>query len=220
VIFTSVAGGNVPAALCSASLSSIVGLVLTPLLVGLLLQAHGEASVSGIGSIAMHLLLPFLAGQAAQRWIAAWLQRRQAAVRLVDRGSVLLMVYGAISAATVSGAWSRLPASSLLVLAVVDAALLTAMLTLTAFAARRLGFSRADEIAIVFCGSKKSLVTGIPMANALFAGPVAGVAVLPLMLFHQLQLMACAALSQRYAAGHPMPETAVEPAPRPAGGAD
>ena len=217
VIFTSVAGGNVPAALCSASLSSILGLVLTPLLAGLLLQAHGEASAGGIGSIAVHLLLPFIAGQVAQRWIEGWLQRHQTVTKLVDRGSVLLMVYGAISAATVSGAWSQLPASSLLVLAAVDAALLAAMLALTTFAARRLGFSHADEIAIVFCGSKKSLVTGIPMANALFAGPAAGIAVLPLMLFHQLQLMACAALSQRYAAA-PAPPSQARPAPAPAAG--
>jgi len=218
VIFTSVAGGNVPAALCSASLSSIVGLVLTPLLVGLLLQAHGEVSPNGIGSIALHLLLPFIAGQVAQRWIAGWLRRRQSVVKLVDRGSVLLMVYGAISAATVSGAWLQLPASSLLVLAAVDAALLAVMLAFTTFAARRLGFSRTDEIAIVFCGSKKSLVTGIPMANALFAGPTAGIAVLPLMVFHQLQLMACAMLSQRYAAGQPDQEAALRPAPQPAAG--
>ena len=73
------------------------------------------------------------------------------------------------------------------------------MMATTAFCARRLGFSRADEIAIVFCGSKKSLVSGIPMANVLFAGPTLGLIVLPLMIFHQLQLMACAALARRYA---------------------
>ena len=74
----------------------------------------------------------------------------------------------------------------------------------TAFAARRLGFSREDEIAIVFCGSKKSLVTGIPMANALFAGATLGLVVLPLMIFHQLQLMACATLARRYALAQPV----------------
>ena len=110
------------------------------------------------------------------------------------------MVYGVISAATLSGMWSRLPASSLLVLVLVDAVLLLTMLGITAFAARRLGLSRGDEIAVVFCGSKKSLVTGIPMANALFPGSSLGLVVLPLMIFHQLQLMACATLAQRYAA--------------------
>ena len=199
VIFTSIAGGNVAAALCCASLSSIAGMVLTPLLVGLLLQAHGGVSLNALGGIALQLLLPFVVGQLAQSILDAWMQRHAREVRLVDRASVLLMVYGAFSAATLSGAWSRLPAASLLVLAMVDAALLATMLAGTAIAARRFGFQRADEIAIVFCGSKKSLVTGIPMANALFSSATLGLVVLPLMIFHQLQLMACATLARRYA---------------------
>jgi solute carrier family 10 (sodium/bile acid cotransporter), member 7 len=174
-------------------------MVLTPLLVGLLLQAHGGASLNGIGAIVLHLLLPFLAGQALQSRMDAWMQRHGREVTLVDRASVLIMVYGAFSAATISGAWSLIPASSLFILAAVDVALLATMLAGTAFVARRLGFSRADEIAIVFCGSKKSLVTGIPMANALFAGAPLGLVVLPLMVFHQMQLMACATLARRYA---------------------
>src|SRR6478735_6458410 len=103
VVFTSIAGGNIAAALCSASLSSIIGIVLTPLLVGLLLQAHAGASLNGLGSVALHLLLPFLAGQALQVRIEAWMQRRAQAVQLVDRASVLLMVYSVFSAATLSG---------------------------------------------------------------------------------------------------------------------
>jgi sodium/bile acid cotransporter 7 len=109
------------------------------------------------------------------------------------------MVYGVISAATVSGVWSRLPALSFLVLVLIDGALLVTMFSITGFAARRFGLSREDEIAIVFCGSKKSLVTGIPMANVLFPDVSLGLVVLPLMIFHQLQLMACATLAQRYA---------------------
>jgi solute carrier family 10 (sodium/bile acid cotransporter), member 7 len=121
------------------------------------------------------------------------------------------MVYGAFGASTLSGAWSHTPAASRLVLAIVDAALLAAMLATTAFAARRLGFPREDEIAIVFCGSKKSLVTGIPMANALFAGASLGLVVLPLMIFHQMQLMACATIARRYALGQSAPMVADVP---------
>ena len=201
VVFTSIAGGNVAAALCAASLSSILGMVLTPLLVGLLLHAHGETSLKGLGSIALLLLLPFLAGQVLQGRTGAWMQRHRQMVGLVDRGSVLLVVYGALSAATVSGAWSRLPPANFLVLAIVAAALLALMLAGTAFVARRFGLSREDEIAVVFCGSKKSLVTGIAMANVLFAGASLGFVVLPLMIFHQIQLVACAALARRYAVG-------------------
>jgi sodium/bile acid cotransporter 7 len=156
VVFTSIAGGNVPAALCSASLSSIIGMVLTPLLVGLLLQARGEVSLNGVGSIAVHLLLPFVAGQLLQSKIDTWMQRHQQVVKLVDRASVLLMIYGVFSAATLSGIWSRIPPSSLLVLAIVDGVLLATMMAITTFAARRLGLSREDEIAIVFVARKRA----------------------------------------------------------------
>jgi solute carrier family 10 (sodium/bile acid cotransporter), member 7 len=211
VVFTSIAGGNVAAALCSASLSSLLGMVLTPLIAVLLLGAGGGLSLNGVGIIATHLLLPFLAGQLAQPWIESWMQRRRLLVGLVDRASVLLMVYGALSAGTISGVWSRLPAASLLVVVLVAAGLVVTVLAATTFVARRLGFSREDEIAIVFCGSKKSLVTGIPMATALFAGTSAGLLVLPLMIFHQLQLMACATLARRYALGQPAREASASP---------
>jgi sodium/bile acid cotransporter 7 len=204
VVFTSIAGGNVAAALCSTSLSSVLGMVLTPLLVGLLLQADGKTSLHGLGSIALHLLLPFVLGHASQGLIGPWMQRHRKLVGLVDRTSVLLVVYGAFSAATVAGTWTRLVPSDLLVLAMVAGLLLAAMLTGTSFAARRLGFSREDEVAIVFCGSNKGLVLGVSMANALFAGASLGLVVLPLLVFHQMQLMAGAALARRYATGRAM----------------
>ena len=78
-------------------------------------------------------------------------------------------------------------------------ALLGLALSATTWTARRLGFSKADEITIVFCGSKKSMVSGIPMVKVLFASSAVGAIVLPLMLFHQMQLMVCAVLAQRYA---------------------
>lgn len=203
VVFTTLAGGNVPAALCSASLSSLLGLLLTPIEVGLVLHQRVDVSPAGGLKIVALLLLPFLAGQIAQRWLAPVMDRRRKLVGLVDRGSVLLMVYSAFSAATVAGVWSRLPLANLLLLAAVLGVLLATMFALTALAARWLGLPRADEIAIVFCGSKKSLVTGIPMANALFTGSALGVMVLPLVIYHQMQLMACALLAQRYAARRP-----------------
>jgi sodium/bile acid cotransporter 7 len=199
VVFTSLAGGNVAAALCSASLSSIVGVVLTPVLASLLLQAHGEVSLNGLASIALRLLPPFLLGQALQRWLAPWIRRHQQVVRRVDLASIMLMVFAAISGATVSGMWSRLPLSGLLVLALVDGALLALVLSATGFAARRLGFSREDAIPIMFCGSQKGLVVGIPMANALFSGATLGFVLLPLIIFHQMQFMTCATLARRYA---------------------
>jgi sodium/bile acid cotransporter 7 len=117
----------------------------------------------------------------------------------VDYGSVLILVYAAFSRGVVDGIWHQIDAGDLFKVAFVDIALLVSVMAILIFASRQLGFSRADEIAIVFCGSKKSLVNGVPIASLLFAGHV-GLLVIPLMLFHQMQLMVCASLARHYAA--------------------
>ena len=199
IAFTSIARGNVPAALCAATASNLLGIVLTPLLAGLLLHTHGGFSAHAVEDIAEQLLLPFLAGQRARPWIGEWAARNRTLLGLVDRGSILLVVYAAFSEGVTQGIWHQVSPEGLGVLLLVDAALLTAVLTLTTLASRMLGFSRRDEITVVFCGSKKSLASGLPMATVLLAGQSAGLIVLPLMLFHQIQLMACAAMARRYA---------------------
>jgi sodium/bile acid cotransporter 7 len=201
IAFTSVARGNVAAAVCAASASNLFGIFLTPLLVAATLGVRGAGSpVEEAEAIAVQLFLPFVAGQIARIWIAGWMTRHAKLVGLVDRGSILLVVYGAFSEAVVQGIWSKVSVLQLLLLAVVCGALLAIVLAVTAFASRWLKFDKADEIAIVFCGSKKSLATGVPMAGILFPPASVGLIVLPVMLFHQLQLMACAVIAQRYAA--------------------
>jgi sodium/bile acid cotransporter 7 len=201
IAFTSMARGNVPAAVCSASASTMLGVVITPVLVGLVVLPHAAStnSVDSIGRILLQLMLPFVVGHLARPWIGGWLHRRKQILGLVDRGSILLVVYTAFSAAVIEGLWKQVPLQALAGLLVVCAVLLACALYLTGWLARRLGFDKADEIAIVFCGSKKSLASGIPMAKVLFASHAVGAIVLPLMLFHQMQLMVCAVLAQRYA---------------------
>lgn len=201
IAFTALAGGNVPAAVCSASASNIIGMFLTPLLVGLLLAktSGGGVSLSAIEGIMLQLLAPFIAGQIVQPWLAGWLGRHKWLVTIVDRGSILMVIYLAFSKAMVSGLWQQLPLQSLVVLLLIAAFLLSTVLAVTIFASRFLGFSRQDEITVAFCGSHKSLASGVPMANVIFAGQEIGAIVLPLMLYHQLQLMVCAWMARRYA---------------------
>jgi sodium/bile acid cotransporter 7 len=201
IAFTAAARGNVPAAICSASASNLFGIFLTPVLVGLLTSAQmaGGSPLESALQIALQLLLPFIAGQIARRWIGGWVERNKALTRLVDQGSILLVVYTAFSEAVGQGLWHDVSWATLAGLMVVNALLLGLVMFISAQAARRLGFNREDRIAIVFCGSKKSLASGVPMAKVLFAGGALGAVVLPLMLFHQLQLMVCAVLAQRYA---------------------
>jgi len=201
IALTAIARGNVAAAVCNASASSLLGIVLSPLLIGLLLSQHGAgASLDAVRAIVLQLLLPFVAGQIARRWIAGWMARHAAALSTIDRSSVLLVVYTAFSEAVVEGLWQQVQLRALAGLVVVCLVLLGLALWATTQLARRLGFDRTDEIAIVFCGSKKSLAAGVAMAQVLFPPAAVGLVVLPVMLFHQLQLMVCATLAQRYAA--------------------
>ncbi|MFJ9424955.1 bile acid:sodium symporter family protein [Streptomyces sp. NPDC101249] len=197
IAFTSMARGNVPAAICAGSFSSLVGIVATPLLAAVLLgSGAGGFSADSLTEIVLHLLVPFLAGQLLRRWISGFITRHKRILGLVDRGSILLVVYTAFSEGMVQGIWHQVSAARLGGLLVVEAVLLAVMLCLTWYGGKALGFGREDRIAIQFAGSKKSLASGLPMAGVLFGGHAA-LAVLPLMLFHQMQLMVCAVIAKR-----------------------
>jgi sodium/bile acid cotransporter 7 len=204
IAFTSMAGGNVPAAICAASGSNIFGMFLTPLLVSLIFSTttgSGGLSWDVLESILMQLLLPFVMGQVLQPWIGEWIHSQRKLLMPIDRGSILMVVYLAFSEAVIEGLWRTFSAADITVVIVVDVVLLSIVLCITRFGSRLLGFSKEDEITITFCGSKKSMASGIPMANAIFANQSSsiGAIVLPLMIFHQIQLMACAWLAQKYA---------------------
>ncbi len=200
IAFTSMAKGNVPAAVCSASASSLLGIFVTPVLVSLVLaKGTGNSDLHGISKILLQLLLPFVTGHLLQPWIGGFVTKHKKVLGIVDRGSILLVVYTAFSAAVIEHLWSTVPMSSLLGLLVVCVVILAIALFSSRLLSRRLGFPVQDEITIVFCGSKKSLVSGVPMAKVLFAGAHLGPILLPIMLFHQIQLMVCAVLAQRYA---------------------
>ncbi len=205
IAFTSMAGGNIPAAVCAASLSSILGVFLTPLLMGVLAGSQGGMAdpLHAVGAIMLQLLVPFVAGHLLRPWIARWVERQRALLRYTDQGTVLLVVYGAFGESVVEGLWHKTPVGALLAAAGVAVVLLAIAMPGITWLARRLGFSREDEIPIVFCGSKKSLATGVPIAKVLFAGGSLGAIVLPIMIYHQLQLIVCAVVAQRYARRKP-----------------
>ncbi|MGW1623364.1 bile acid:sodium symporter family protein [Streptomyces sp. NPDC002172] len=213
IAFTSIARGNVPAAICAGSFSSLVGIVLTPLLAAALLgNSGGGFSADSIVKIVLQLLVPFVAGQLLRRWVGDFIARHKKILGLVDRGSILLVVYTAFSEGMVRGIWHQVSVVRLAGLLAVEAVLLAVMLLLTWYGAKALGFGRGDRIAIQFAGSKKSLASGLPMASVLF-GSHASLAVLPLMLFHQMQLMVCAVIAKRRAHD---PETQEDSASPPA----
>jgi len=199
IAFTSIARGDVPAALCSASFSNVVGVVLTPLLASLAFTGRHGLPAGSLEDIGLQILLPFALGQAARPFIGGWLERHHLVTNIFDRGSILVIVYSAFSEGSAAGVWRLISAADLGAVLALDLVMLGAVIATTMFASRWLGFSTKEEIAIVFCGSKKSMASGLPMANILFSGHVAGLIVLPLMIFHQAQLFVCASLARRYA---------------------
>ena len=205
IAFTAIARGNVAAAVCSASFSNLLGILITPALVAVLMKASGSVGVSldSVESIVLQLLVPFVAGHLLRPWIGAWVTRRKAMLTVVDRGSILLVVYSAFGAAVVEGLWTKLSIGDLILIGLLCAALLAFVLALTFAVARLMKLPREDAIVLQFCGSKKSLASGVPMAGVLFPPAQVGVILLPLMLFHQLQLIACAVIARRYAKSAP-----------------
>lgn len=200
IAFTSMARGNVPAAICSAATSSLVGIFITPLLVLLMLGAAVQSLPLGeaVGKITVQLLVPFLAGQLCRRWIGAWVDKNKAWLKYVDQCSIYLVIYTAFSRAVVEGIWSHLPVWQLISLTIACCVLLALILAIVHIIAKRLRFNIEDRITILFAASKKSLASGVPMAQVMFSGAALGTLLLPLMIFHQIQLMVCAVLAKRY----------------------
>ena len=201
IAFTAVARGNVAAAVCSASFSNLLGIFLTPALVALLMAeatGHGGVSWTAVRTIVLQLLLPFFLGQMLRPWIGAFVTRHKQILSLVDRSSILLVVYSSFGAAVIEGLWYRVSPTSLAVIVVLCSVLLAVVMLATAFLARLLGLQRAEAIVLQFCGSKKSLASGVPMAGVLFPAAQVGMMILPLMIFHQIQLFVCAVLARIY----------------------
>lgn len=202
IAFTAIARGNVAAAVVSASFSNLLGILLTPLLVAMLMQRGGSGgmiSLSSAEGIVGQLLLPFIAGHLLRPWIGGFVERHKTLLSRVDRTSILLVVYSAFSAAVVEGLWQKVSEEELAILALLCVLLLALVLIFTWGLGRLIGLSREDAIVLQFCGSKKSLASGVPIAGVLFPASAVGPIILPVMLFHQIQLIACALLARHYA---------------------
>ncbi len=194
IAFTSVARGNVAAAVCSASFSNIIGMFITPIMVAFFIlgqTSHDFDPTSSIIQITLLLLVPFILGQILRPYVFPHMQKRPKIVKVFDQFSILMVVYGAFSSAVVAGLWSQISMSTLMLLILACSVLLTLIMLLSLYIPKWLGFNAADQKTIFFCGSKKTLASGVPMAQILFIGQPIGMIVLPIMIFHQIQLMVC-----------------------------
>ncbi|QEA39306.1 bile acid:sodium symporter [Pistricoccus aurantiacus] len=202
IAFTAMARGNVPAAVCSAAASNVFGMMLTPFLLMLLVSTAGEggfAVADALRDIIFQLLLPFAVGQLIRPWVAGFMDRNKTWLGRYDQGVILLIVYSAFSTSVASGLWQKLPIFAIILAILLCTLLLALVMGIASLASSRAGFNLEDEAAAVFCGSKKSLASGLPMAKVLFAGhPGFGMIVLPIMCYNQIQIIVGAILAKHY----------------------
>lgn len=202
VALTAAARGNVPAAVFNATLSSLLGVLLTPLWVGLVLKTSGQALPLGkvLLDLFLWLVLPLAVGQLSRPVIGGWIAAHKALVAKIDRGTILVLVYTSFCDSVVEGVWSSQGWDVLLWTLLGTTALFFLVMRISDAMSRALGFSEEDRIAAVFCGSKKTLASGVPMAQLIFGThPGIGLILLPIMIYHPLQLIICSVLAGRWA---------------------
>lgn len=201
IAFTSMAKGNVAGAVCSASFSNIIGMFITPILVSYFIlgqSQHDFDPTKSIVQITLLLLVPFILGQLLRPFIFPQMRKFPSVVKVFDQGSILMVVYGAFSSAVVAGLWQQVSGITLIYLTLACSVLLTVVMLLALYLPKWLGFNQADQITIFFCSSKKTLASGVPMAQILFIGQPLGMIVLPIMIFHQIQLMVCGVIANHW----------------------
>jgi sodium/bile acid cotransporter 7 len=202
VALTGAAKGNVAGAVFNATLSSLLGVLLTPLWVGVVLRTAGQTVALGpvIVDLLCWLVLPLALGQLARPWLASWAQKHKPRINVADRATILVLVYTSFCDSFRQGVWSGNGLSNLLLVILGAGAIFAVAMVATGWASRALGFNRADRIAAMFCGSKKTLASGVPMAKLIFgAHPAIGLILLPIMVYHPLQLLVCGVLAERWA---------------------
>jgi sodium/bile acid cotransporter 7 len=152
-----------------------------------------------VTKIGMQILLPFAAGQILRTWVGGFVKRHTVLTMVVDRGSIMLIVYSAFSASTVSGLWGSIQVSTLVSLFAVVWIFLALSMGAMIGVGRLARLPYASRAVLFYCGSTKSLASGLPIATALFTPDIVGAIVLPLMIYHMSQLAVCAFVSQKSA---------------------
>jgi len=201
VALTAAARGNVAAAVFNATVSNLIGVAATPLWLGMVLKTAGTSMPLGkvILDLVLWLVAPLVLGQLCRPLLRAWLGRHKPAVQVVDRATILLLVYTSFCDSFAQGIWSGSSLASVGVTVALSLALLFAVMGAVHALTRLLGFPLEDRITAIFCASKKTLASGVPMAQVIFRGyPGLGLVLLPLLIYHPLQLVVCGWFAGRW----------------------
>jgi len=202
VALTAIGGGNVPGAVFNASLSSLLGVFLTPFLIQFFLSVSGVRIeiLPTIISIIQLLIVPMVLGQILRSRLVDFVKQHKNITSKVDKVVILLIVFSAFADSVAHGIWRHFNLSTLIFSFILCCAILFFITWFLTKVAHLLGFNLPDEIAMVFCGTKKTLAAGIPMAQVIFDGnPHLGMILVPIMLYHPTQIFYCTILANRYA---------------------
>lgn len=196
--YSSLAGGNVASSVVAAALLNIVGVFVTaPLFSWIAGSEGGGLHTDGLVKVATILLLPFILGQISQGWLGGWVKDHRQLATWFDRASIAIAVYVAFSGAVEQRFWSRVDAPGWLWLAGGTAVLLAFAHGGAWLLGGALGLDRPNRITMLFAGAQKSIAMGAPLASVLFPPAVAGVVLLPILLYHLVQLVMAAPLATR-----------------------
>lgn len=201
VVMVSIANGNVPAAIFNASISSLIGLFMTPLWVGFFIVADtGNFDAwSIIGKLCLQVLLPLIIGMLLNRRLGWFADKYKTVLKTFDQSIILIIIYTSFCKSFALNLFKDLSIAELILLMAGLLALFLAVIIITNTISKMLGFSKADNITVMFCGSKKSLVHGTVMSKVLFTqSSIVGIILLPLMIYHALQLIAASIMAQKF----------------------
>ncbi|MCE7065432.1 bile acid:sodium symporter family protein [Dyadobacter sp. CY326] len=201
VVMVSIAKGNIPAAIFNASISSLIGVLVTPLWMGLVMDTGPQHFnlLSVVGKLSLQVLIPVFAGIFLNKRWGGFAEKNKKYIRYFDQSSILLIVYTSFCESFGEHLFTSLGLKEIVFLGIGMLTLFFGIYFLLTFISNLLHFNREDRVTAVFCGSKKSLVQGAVMSKVLFPGPQAGLMLLPIMIYHALQLIAASIIAQRMA---------------------
>lgn len=201
VVMVSIARGNVPAAIFNASISSLAGIFITPLWMSLFITSSGsDLETSEIFlKLIYQILIPVLAGSVLHKRLGAFAERYKNELKVLDQTIIILIVFTSFSKSFLGNVFADIEIHIILLLALGMLSFFFFMMMLMKLAGRLLKFNTEDTITVLFCGSKKSLIHGAVISKVLFAGsPILGIILLPIMLYHPLQLLAVSVIAQKF----------------------
>ncbi|NJW52766.1 bile acid:sodium symporter family protein [Salinimicrobium oceani] len=200
IVMVSLARGNLPTAIFNASLSGLIGIVATPLWMSMFMAATSDFEFGAVvQKLMLQIIFPLVLGLFFQKWLGNLARKNSKKISFFDKSVIILIVYSSFSAAFSTQLYTSVGIEDLLKLLLMVSLLFFVVYFGLGSISKVIGLNTEDEIAAKFCGTKKSLVHGSVMVKVIFGNSAANALyLLPIMLYHILQLLVIAIFAERY----------------------